>query len=112
MGAYSITWYPYDLPNVFPTPDCVLPIDLKSIDNEAFISCSFGCVQIPFGCIKIGDKAFAESTRLKAIYIPSSVTIIAADAFAGVTKDLLIIGASGSEAEDFAKAHNYSFLPE
>ena len=58
----------------------------------------------------IQSRAFAGCTRMRYIIIPSSVTSIAADAFEGCDKRLVIIGVPNSSAEGFASAQGYRFL--
>lgn len=59
----------------------VLPASLKEIEDEAFMGdTSIAEVVLPEGLEKIGKKAFANSSVNK-IYMPSSITYIAEDAF-------------------------------
>ena len=73
--------------------------------------CAFRAIRIPDGTVEIGKRAFANSPNLKLVYIPESVTTIAADAFYRV-KGLTIVGKPGSEAEDFADALGYTFIAD
>ncbi|MBO6133811.1 MAG: InlB B-repeat-containing protein [Lachnospiraceae bacterium] len=58
-------------------------IYLKEIPKKTFKNCGIsGLVELPEGLQKIGEEAFSN-TRLKTVYIPSSVTYIAEDAFKG-----------------------------
>ena len=85
---FNATWH-YGV--VIPDYDCVLPVSLTVIEEEAMAGCAFEAVRIPDGATVIGTKAFAESPNLEYVYIPASVTTIAADAFYQVT-GLTIIG--------------------
>ena len=86
-----------------PDYDCILPADVKTIGEGALAGCAFRAVRIPDGAVEIGERAFAGSPDLKYVYIPESVTTIAADAFDQVT-GLTIIGTAGSMAETYARA--------
>ena len=60
-----------------------LPSDLTRIGEEAFSGLSCEAVIIPEGCTSIESKAFANCARLVYVYVPETVTSIAADAFDG-----------------------------
>ena len=91
--------------------DGVLPAGLRTVEEEALAGTAFRAVRIPDGAETIGAKAFAGSPDLEYVYIPASVTAIAADAFDGVPAGLTVIGRLGSAAEAFANAHGFAFLP-
>ena len=61
----------------------VLPSDLSVIADYAFENTSFEAIIIPDGCTSIGEMAFANCDNLKYVWIPSSVTTIAQNAFYG-----------------------------
>jgi Leucine-rich repeat (LRR) protein len=92
-----------------PDYDGVLPAAMKTLEEEALAGCAFRAVRIPEGAVKIGSRAFAGSPNLEYVYIPESVTEIAADAFDGVPACLTIIGAAGSAAESYAAEHGFVF---
>lgn len=58
-----------------------LPTDLKEIEEEAFAGSSCQAVIIPRGCRSIGKRAFADCNHLLYVFIPSTVSTIAPDAF-------------------------------
>ena len=93
-----------------PVPDCVLPASLRVIGDEAFSGCGFVCVQLGEGMQAIGALAFADSSALRTVYIPQSVTKIADNAFQGV-EALTVCGVPSSTAETFAQSHGFSFVP-
>ena len=70
--------------------ELILPTSIKAIGEEAFANTSCQMVTIPDGCEAIGRRAFADCDDLKYVLIPSSVTSIADDAFAGCVDELLI----------------------
>lgn len=90
-------------PPVMDDPDFILPASLTSIESEAFLGISASVVKLPDSVADIGSRAFADCPNLQQIYIPA-VTTIADDAFSGVT-GLIIFGAPGSPAEQFAQTH-------
>lgn len=76
------------------------------IADEAFADCyNLNRVQIDSGVKSIGKLAFYGCQALKLIYIPACVERIEDDSFKYCT-DLLIYGATGSEAERFAGMFN------
>ncbi len=95
---------------VQPDYDGVLPAAMKTLEEEALAGCAFRAVRIPDGAVEIGPRAFADSPRLAYVYIPASVTTIAADAFDGVPEGLTIIGSAGSTAENVAAACGFVFI--
>lgn len=58
-----------------------LPSRLTVISEEAFAGVDCEAVIILEGCTTIGSKAFANCSKLKYVYVPSTVTNIADDAF-------------------------------
>ncbi|MBQ5823513.1 MAG: leucine-rich repeat domain-containing protein [Clostridia bacterium] len=74
----------------------------REIVDEAFADCyNLQRVQIDGGVKSIGKLAFFGCQALKLIYIPACVEKIEDDSFKYCT-DLIIYGATGSEAERFA----------
>ena len=90
-----------------------LPNGLREIGQEAFLGINASYIILPNGLEKIGEKAFAEARVASLmIRIPSSVETIAENAFFGCD-EVIILGESGSCAEDHANAHdNISFVQE
>lgn len=60
-----------------------IPEDLVSISSEMFQGIACEAIIIPDGCRTICSNAFANCKKLIYVYIPSSVTFIAEDAFVG-----------------------------
>lgn len=95
--------------NVIPMIDVkkiVLPTGLKTIEEEAFAGDTFVCVVLPENCSTIGTGAFRNCAQMRFVEIPASVASIDDTAFDGCADDLIIVTASGSVAERFAKEHN------
>lgn len=95
--------------NVIPMIDVkkvVLPTGLKTIEEEAFAGDTFVCVVLPDGCKTIESGAFRDCAHMRFVEIPETVTSIDDSAFDGCADDLIIVTASGSEAERFANSHN------
>ncbi|MDR1185070.1 MAG: leucine-rich repeat protein [Coriobacteriales bacterium] len=87
----------------------VLTQGLILIDRSAFNGCSLLTeVTIPDTCLHIGKLAFYNCMNLERVRIPMSVGAIAKDAFLGCP-NLVIIGSSGSYAEEYAKAQGIEF---
>ncbi len=61
----------------------VLPGALSSIDAQAFEGVQAQAVIIPKGVETIGEKAFANISGLRFVFLPNSVQTLAADAFDG-----------------------------
>lgn len=80
----------------------VLPDDIREIGDEAFAGSDVENVVLPFGCEKIGSKAFSGCPALRHIVIPNSVTSIDTSAFAD-SPNVVFIAVSGSDAENYAK---------
>ena len=91
-------------------PDGVLPAALKELEDEALAGCAFRYVKLPEGMTTIGARVFADSPKLRAVYIPASVTTIAGNAFDGAPDGLLIVGEADSYAEFFASRHGLGFI--
>lgn len=109
-----------------------LPESLASLGAAAFDSCAslksvnlggtftvlgewtfFGCkslgrVSLPQSVTAIGSSAFEGCSALKSVCIPQSAENISNDAFKDC-KGFIIIGKSGSSAENFAKERGITF---
>lgn len=94
---------------VWAQPDLVLPAALTEIGDEAFTGGAFRFVKLPEQAASIGHNAYANCPNLAIVYVPASVTDIDPQAFGDMT-ELIIIGVSGSEAENFAQQHGFAFL--
>jgi len=91
---------------VSPASTLTLPASTRTVGTEAFIGVKATVIRIPYGCTTISARAFANITSLDTVYIPESVTSIAASAFDGCG-DFTIICPEGSYAEGFAEDHGY-----
>lgn len=120
VGKFDVTFkasgdgikqFGYDLSKpIEVTADMILPETVVTIEEEAFLEIDARSVIIPDGCLRIEEKAFANSANLAYVYIPASVTDIESDAFSGCSVPLFIYGESGSDAEDFAAKAGYIFM--
>lgn len=82
---------------------------LLIIEQHAFSGCaSLHAVRLQKGLQVIDKAAFNGTYNLKSIYIPSSVTSLEL-AFLNSSPQLTIIAASGSPAEEYARASNIKF---
>ena len=79
-----------------------LPADLQIIEEQAFLNTEAVRIEIPSGVKSIGERAFANSSTLRYIYVPSSVISIAYTAFDN-DPNLCIVCDPGSAAEQYAK---------
>lgn len=85
----------------FSSFDMVLPKGITTIEKEAFKGMDSSlCYYIPDGCKSIGSKAFADCEG--TIFVPSSVTSIAEDAFNEYTTILVDSKISGNYPKIFA----------
>ena len=91
-------------------PDFILPDDLKTIEEEAFAECAFRHVVLSPQTESIGAHAFADCPDLGFIRIPNESIYIDEEAF-GDRDKMVIIGVSGGNAETFAQAHGFAFVP-
>lgn len=86
----------------------VLPSTIRKIGDNAFNSCEqLTSIVIPDGCEEIGADAFTSCKKLKDIYVPGSVYEIGDDAFYTFNDTMVIHTSRGSEAERFAKEHDW-----
>ena len=84
----------------------VLPQELERIEEEAFMgSTAFDRAVLPEGLVEIGPRAFADSA-LQEINLPSSLEIIADDAFENAPLTVVMAPAD-STAFEWAVAHGY-----
>lgn len=94
----------------------VLSSNIKKIGAEAFRGTKLESIYIPDGVETIEDRAFENCKDLTDVTISSSVTSIGENVFAGCSKDLIIKGEKGSQAEKYATNNNIKFqnitLPE
>ena len=82
-----------------------LPAGLQKIEKEAFMNDkALEGVTLPNGLKTIGAKAFAASS-VRIIYIPGSVTSIAADVFQNCSNKPLVVVAFGSYAHKWCVQH-------
>ncbi len=86
----------------------ILPAELQIIEEEVFAdTAAVKHVVVPDGALEIGPKAFAGS-GLQTIRLPESLTLIAEDAFEGLT-DLTAFGVDGSYAQEYCEEHHIPF---
>ena len=101
----------------YGTPDFVLPEAIQIIGAEAFQGADPSVVYIPrsdptagSGVQIIEDYAFANCPHLWQIYIPASVTSIGEQAFEDCSDELIIYGADGSYAQEYAEQFGIPFV--
>ena len=90
--------------------DFTLPAGIKVIGEEAFRGLDMQVVKCPEGLEEIGRDAFADCPRLREIYIPESVEMIAEDICGGCAEGLAVFGHPFTAAQDFANAFGYPFI--
>ena len=84
--------------------ELVMPSDLQIIETEAFYGdSSIGDVVLNEGIKEIRSRAFVGS-GLSSINLPSSLTLIAEDAFENALS-IRILCPAGSTAETYARSH-------
>ena len=90
----------------FDHADLILPDDLTTIEDEAFMGTDAAIVHIPASVTEIGSRAFADCPNLRHINLPVGATL-ADDAFDGCGTVYLY-----APAETYATAHdNVTFVP-
>ena len=90
--------------NVSAEGGFMLPADIKTIEDEAFLGVPLDQLRLPDGLSHIGSKAFAY-TGLRRVYIPSSVQHIESDAFEGCDHLEPFVNA-GSYADSWCEENN------
>ena len=91
-----------------------LPSSLERIEPSAFARCdALKTVRAAEGLTSIGQYAFRGCYELKDIYIPASVTNIAADAFSGIkSPPFTIHSPKASYATRFTMSRSYSWIEQ
>ena len=92
-------------------PAFTLPAMLTDIEEEAFAGISAQHVILPSSCTNIGSRAFADSSELLLVEIPSGTGNIADDAFEGC-EGLTILAPAGSDAQLYAENHGLNFIAD
>ena len=83
----------------------VLPSDITEIDDEAFFGDqSLTELELPEGLLRIGSKAFAE-TSLRSVTLPRSLQYFAEDSFDFSDEDFEVYVYSGSKAEELCSEY-------
>lgn len=100
---------PVDKSEDKPQSVFILPLSLKSIEEEAFSDTAATVIVLPDGFLKIGEKAFDKAWNLKAVYIPNTTEYVADSAFA-INSNLTIHGIDDSYAKDWAYSHGIPFV--
>lgn len=90
-------------------PDFTVPSDVITIEPEAFSGIKAKRIKLSERIETIDSKAFSNCSSLTQIYIPSSCTTIALDAFEDVN-GLMIFGNEGSYAESYAHNNGFVFM--
>ena len=88
-----------------------LPADLKTVEEEAFLSTATSRIVIPSGVESIGARAFANSSALRYVAIPDSVVTIADSAFTD-DPNLCIICSENSAAKAYAVSHGIEYITQ
>lgn len=79
-----------------------IPDKVVKIDAEAFYYCSFESISLPENLVSIGDSAFWECKNLSSITIPSNVSEIGINPFAGEKLKEIISNSSHFETDGVA----------
>lgn len=88
-----------------------IPQSVTFIGNQAFgYSEKLKHMILPEGITEICDYTFQGCVGLESLYIPESVTSFGYMAFDECSKDLIIYGYKGSEAEALATKRGYNFV--
>ncbi|MDO5123857.1 MAG: leucine-rich repeat protein [Eubacteriales bacterium] len=88
----------------------LLPQNLTYIGVKAFDNTNITSVVIPDTVSTVDEGAFRSCSSLDEITIPDSVTYIGENAFDWCPEDMLILGSTGSYAEEYAQANNIKFV--
>lgn len=86
----------------------VLPASLQTIEEDAFAGTAAVQVEMPETVETVGDRAFADMSALRSVYIPAGVTRIGEGVFDG-TAGVVVEGQSGSYAEQWAAQNGFFF---
>ena len=84
--------------------------EIIRISDYGFAGNTASSIYIPDTVTSIGNYAFANCASLNTLCIPQSVSSIGASVISGVSSDLVIYGADGSLAEDYAAENDVSFV--
>jgi len=95
--------------NVDARDALITPRALQVVGSGAFAGIEAKEVILYEECTAIQSRAFANCTNLERIEIPASVETIAADAFEGCSKEMVIVTPSWSEAKKFADANGFQW---
>lgn len=80
------------------------------ISEGSFYCCkSLSAVILPDTLEQIDSGAFCKCASLHEIIIPASVKLIDEDSFEDCPDDLIIIGETGSFAEEYAEQNDFAF---
>ncbi len=97
--------------NESPEATFVFPASLKTIRSGAFSGTAIETAIFQDALEEIESGAFANTPNLTDVYLPSSVKYIADDAFE-TSNALMVHGAEGSYAQQWAQAHGIAFESE
>lgn len=87
----------------------VMPSSLRVIGDNGFDGTGPRIVILPEKLESIGREAFNNAPNLYTVYIPKSTKEIGDRAFGDPSK-VVLAGESGSYAQEWAKAHGYTFV--
>lgn len=88
-----------------------LPPRITEVEAEAFAGTGVRSVAVPSGVTAIGDQAFAGCDQLAAIRMPDSVSDIADSAFTGCDV-LWFLCESDNDAAQYARDHGIDYIIE
>ena len=86
-----------------------LPADLIDIGPEAFMGTAAVEYRLSDYVMRVGERAFAGSSKLRIVCIPARRTIIASNAFYG-DNNVVIVCPLDSDAQRFAQANNMLYM--